>query len=503
MDRFADLAGTTATIEQPTDRFADLIPAGDTSPDSLAPYKKQVQFFYDAMKTNPEVVAPGFALTGFADPMGITSYVSKKWGTGELAAWQDARRQYVSGLSWKDPEKWKNLAVDFEKTILELKGMPARTAMGTFGLHSLLQAPTAQQTEEDWWTFLKEKGWEGAKSAATGKLFDVLGIVKNPVLRRGGGAVVGGASAAVQGADTGNILLGAGQGAVFTPYTGAGATQITDIIAAEPKLIEKIQRGEQLSRGDLRKVGIRQPTSQAQRDVLAQQVIQKLQTPATMPVETPTPPAVGETVAGKAQPTPQPEVKAENGEPATQQPSGESKPLHPTAEELAAEIQRQFAGKETLAEKAEREQLQADPVLRDWMGRWNKATLNNDTAELEKLKKEAENIPHFQKLKQMAQEAAKTIPSRPKRVTNYVDEKATKCRSMTMVILPQETGTRVNINSQILFLKNNDGLMNEWNNSDRPPMKPVSDLMRKQRLKNYPNNTKWKKEQSMGCKGKK
>lgn len=219
-----DLSANAPKFEQ--SEFGKTLSGGvfsrENVPDSkLTPeYQKKVQFMYNAMKTDPEVTKEGFALTGFGNPMNLTSYVSRKFGTGEVSAFLDARNQYVSELSWKDPEKWKNLAVDFEKTILELKGMPAKTGAGTFGLHSLLQAPTAEQTQMDWLDYLKSKGWQGTKSAAMGKLFDLAGKIPNPVLRRGAGAVVGGAFPAAEGGNLGDVLMGAGQGAVFTPYSG-------------------------------------------------------------------------------------------------------------------------------------------------------------------------------------------------------------------------------------------------------------------------------------------
>jgi hypothetical protein len=190
-------------------------------------YQKQVSFYYNSMVGDYKqpyeqrtITQEGFSLTGFSNPMNLTSWISRKYGTGDISAFLDAREQFVQSLSWTDGNKWQNLAVDFEKTILELKGMPAKTATGTFGLHTLLQAPNAAETRQDWYDFVKSRGFEGAKSAAIGKLYDALGGVENPYWRRGGGAIVGGGAAAAEGGDLGNIIFGLSQGAIFTPRTG-------------------------------------------------------------------------------------------------------------------------------------------------------------------------------------------------------------------------------------------------------------------------------------------
>jgi hypothetical protein len=191
-------------------------------------YQKKVAFYHNAMLEDYKkpykdrtITQEGFSLTGFTNPMNLTSWVSRTYGKGDISAWLDARESFVQSLPWTNSDKWKNLAVDFEKAIIELKGMPAKSAGGVFGLHSILQAPTATQSRQDWFDFLQSKGYEGTKSYAIGKLYDMLGGVENPYWRRSAGAAVGGATAAPSG-DLGTILLGIGQGTVFTPYSGKG-----------------------------------------------------------------------------------------------------------------------------------------------------------------------------------------------------------------------------------------------------------------------------------------
>jgi hypothetical protein len=190
-------------------------------------YQEKVAFYHNAMLEDYKkpyqernITQEGFSLTGFSNPMNLTSWISRTYGKGDISAWLDAREAFVQGLPWTNSEKWKNLAVDFEKAIIELKGMPAKSAGGVFGLHSILQAPTAAQSRQDWFDYLQSKGYEGTKAYAIGKLYDILGGVENPYWRRSAGAAVGGGTSALQGGDLGTTLLGAGQGFVFTPYTG-------------------------------------------------------------------------------------------------------------------------------------------------------------------------------------------------------------------------------------------------------------------------------------------
>ena len=204
-------------------------------------YQQKVGFYYNAMLEDYKkpyqernITQEGFSLTGFANPMNLTSWVSRTYGKGDISAWLDAREAFVHNLPWTDSEKWKNLAVDFEKAVIELKGMPAKSAGGVFGLHSILQAPTAAQSRQDWFDYLQSKGFEGTKSYAVGKLYDMLGGVESPYWRRTGGAVVGGGLAAAQGGDLGDIFFGAGQGVVFTPKTGEGVATAPEELTTKP-----------------------------------------------------------------------------------------------------------------------------------------------------------------------------------------------------------------------------------------------------------------------------
>lgn len=168
--------------------------------DTLDPYEKQVQHFYNWLKTAPtndKVKAP---YTRFANPMGLRRWLSRKFGTGEDAAWFDALDMYANDLSWDNPEKWTHFGVGAVKTSLEFAatagagelavagglakaGLTARAAQlaakagtagklvkagTTFAAYEGLQAPREGET-------LGQRAISVGKSAAFGAVLGVAG----------------------------------------------------------------------------------------------------------------------------------------------------------------------------------------------------------------------------------------------------------------------------------------------------------------------------------------
>ena len=118
--------------------------------DALDPYDKQVQYFYNWMKSASKEEHEGLALSRFSDPLGLRSWLSRKFGTGEEAAYFEAMDAYVDELPWTSEEKWRHFAVGAEQAAATFKGMGvAKTLPGIatqFGVYETIQAPRQDET---------------------------------------------------------------------------------------------------------------------------------------------------------------------------------------------------------------------------------------------------------------------------------------------------------------------------------------------------------------------
>lgn len=109
--------------------------------DVLDDYDKQVMFFYNWMKSPgkfQEKKPIDIALSRFANPLGLRRWLSRKFGSGEEAAWFDALDAYYSELPWSNPEKALHFGVGAYQKLAEFEAVGATAGSMSLGIKGAL-----------------------------------------------------------------------------------------------------------------------------------------------------------------------------------------------------------------------------------------------------------------------------------------------------------------------------------------------------------------------------